>query len=503
MTLLLDNLNTRRSPSYVLLKCCTRAVALAVHPRRLALCLVSIQLLLAQPLDDQNILEAMSQSVQALTARVAPSVVQILVTRYATQEEIAGGRTSLVLSKQQSVGSGVIVTPDGYIVTNAHVVAGAQRIRVNLSSQSAPENRSKPDQIISGALADAFTPSIEATLVGVFTEGDLALVKIPEQNLPALPFADYRKLRQGQVVFAFGSREGLRNSVSMGVVSSVARQPDSDNPFIYIQTDAAINPGDSGGPLVNTAGEVVGLDTFIMSKSGGNEGIGFAIPSPMIQIITDQLKKHGHFHRLVMGIGAQSITPNLAAALRLPRNCGVVVSDIQPASPAASAGLKVNDVILSFDGRVVDNLPMFAMDSLQHRRDQPVQLQVLRGAKTLSFEVQPIEESHASDRIVDFINPETSQILQLGIAGVAIDARTEAMFPGLRGRYGVYVAARSAASTNSVDLQIGDVIHEINGKAVADLATLRMAMIQFKRGDAVALFIERQGNLMYLAFEIE
>ena len=140
--------------------------------------------------------------------------------------------------------------------------------------------------------------------------------------MPALRFADYSKLRQGLVVFAFGSRQGLGNSMSMGVVSSVARQPTPDSPFVYIQTDAPINPGDSGGPLVNAEGEIVGLDTFILSQSGGSEGIGFAIPSTLIQLASGKLRRYGHMHRQLIGVGVQTITPTLASALQFVARIG-------------------------------------------------------------------------------------------------------------------------------------------------------------------------------------
>jgi serine protease Do len=255
-------------------------------------------------------LDQFSNSVQQLAARVAPAVVQISVTRYASRDD-SGDHTGVVLDREKAVGSGAIIDPDGYIVTNAHVVANALRIRVTRPPEVAP-SADKPDQAITGSLAQALAPPIDATLIGVFKELDLALIKIPGKGLPTLSFADYRKLRQGQVVFAFGSRQGLGNSMSMGVVSSVARQPQPDSPFVYIQTDAPINPGDSGGPLVNTAGEIVGLNTFILTQSGGSEGIGFAIPSTLIKLTGAQLRKYGHVHRQVIGVSVQTITAQLA-----------------------------------------------------------------------------------------------------------------------------------------------------------------------------------------------
>jgi serine protease Do len=357
---------------------------------------------------------------------------------------------------------------------------------------------------ITDALAQAFAPPVEATLVGVFRELDLALIRIPEKGLPALPFADYRKLRQGLVVFAFGSRDGLGNSMSMGVVSSVARQPDPDSPFVYIQTDAPINPGDSGGPLVNAAGEIVGLDTFILTQSGGSEGIGFAIPSTLVALVGEKLRRYGHMHRQLIGAGVQTITATLASALELPRSSGVLISDITPGGPAAGAGVKLNDIVLALDGRQVENVPMFMTMLLAHPGGRKVRLDLLRGADKLSLDVASVEESHSSDRLADMIDPERNRVRQLGIIGIAIDKQTEGMFPSLRGPYGVIVAALSASSAASLTgLEVGDVIHEVNGAVVSSLDELRATIAKFKRGDPVALFIERDGRLQYLAFEME
>jgi len=450
-------------------------------------------------------LDQFSDSVQALAAKVSPSVVQISVTRFAPREEPGGGRTGLVLGREQVVGSGVIIDPEGYIITNAHVVSNALRIRVIRTSQPQGATVSgQADETITNALAQALAPPMDATLVGEFKEIDLALIKISAKGLPALPFADYAKLRQGQVVFAFGSRQGLGNSMSMGVVSSVARQPDPDSPFVYIQTDAPINPGDSGGPLVSTSGEIVGLDTFIPSQSGGSEGIGFAIPSALVQLVSAQLRKYGHMHRQLIGVGVQTVTPLMASALGLPRESGVLISDVTPDGPAVDSGVKLNDIVLAIDGTRVENVPMFMTALLSHPAGQKVKLDVLRGRDTLPFEITPVEESHTSDRLSDMIDPDKNRVRQLGIIGIAIDKQTEAMFPGLRGPYGVVVAALSASSAaNMTGLQVGDVIHEVNGTAITSVETLVETMAKFKRGDAVALFIERDGKLQYLAFEIE
>jgi serine protease Do len=448
-----------------------------------------------------QLLDQFSESLQALAARVSPSVVQITVSRFAAQE--SGGRTGVVLGRQQVVGSGVIIDPDGYIVTNAHVVSNALRIRV---VRTVPPARAADlsDRTIANALTQALAPPIDGSLVGIFPELDLALIKIPAHNLPALRFADYRKLRQGQVVFAFGSREGLGDSMSMGVVSSVARQPDPDSPFMYIQTDAPINPGDSGGPLVNSAGEVVGLDTFILTQSGGSEGIGFAIPSALVELSSAQLRKYGHMHRQIIGLGVQAITPTLAAALKLPATGGVLISDIAPDSPAQGAGVKLGDIVTAIDGMRVESVPMFMTGLLSHPPGEKVKLDVLRAGAPVSFEISPVEESHTSDHLSDLIDPEQNRVRRLGIVGIGIDKSVAAMLPDLRGPYGVIVAALAAGPASSeTALQVGDVIHEVNGAAVTSVESLNRAMEKFQRGDAVALFIERDGKLQYLAFEVE
>jgi serine protease Do len=441
-----------------------------------------------------GLVDQFSSSVQALAARVSPSVVRILVTRYGPRED--SDRTSAVVGRQQNVGSGVIVDPDGYIMTNAHVVERAQRIRVNLEPRG--------DQTIPSVVAHSHAPPKDATLVGVFEEADLALLKIAATGLPALRFANYGKLRQGQVVFAFGSPEGLQNSMSMGIVSSVARQPNPDSPMLYIQTDAPINPGNSGGPLVNTAGEIVGLDTFIVTQSGGSEGIGFAIPSVMVRWVFGQLRKYGHVHRPVIGVGLQTITPVLAAALKLPRDSGVVVSDVLPGSPAESAGLKINDVLLSLDDRPLDSVPALMGVSFAHGSGEHLKLQFLRGSEELSLDIAPVEEEHRPDRLADLADPAKSLIPKLGVLGVAIDKQSGALVGDLRRASGVIVAAR-VEDLGRIDtgLQAGDVIHEINGNFVISVEALRSAVEHLKPGDPVALLIERGGKLQYVAFEME
>src|SRR5262249_8575872 len=228
------------------------------------------------------------------------------------------------------VGSGFVIDPEGYIVTNAHVVNGAQHVQVIVPPANAD-----------GSLATALSPRmtmVPARIVGMTTEIDLALLKVDGMKLPALPLAQYTKVRQGETVFAFGSPGGLRNTLTHGLISAVARQTDPDSPLIYIQTAAPINPGNSGGPLVNTRGEVVGVNTFILSQSGGNEGLGFAIPCATARTVFRQLTKYGQLRRQEVGMSIQTITHVMAASLGLTRDFGVIVSDVWPGGPAESAG---------------------------------------------------------------------------------------------------------------------------------------------------------------------
>src|SRR5664279_1214777 len=258
-------------------------------------------------------LHIFSQSIQALTATVTKSVVQIVATGYGFSSGKEPSNTAL-FEPQEAIGAGVILSSDGYIVTNAHVVQGAKKIRVRLPGLEEP-----------GPDGSKQHGPVTAKVVGIDRQSDLAVLKIDATNLPALQLVDSSELKQGQVVFAFGSPLGLENSVTMGVVSATARQIDPDNPSIYIQTDAPINPGNSGGPLVDVDGHVIGINTFILSQSGGNEGLGFAIPSDVVRTVFDQIRAGGHVHRGQIGVYLRTITPELMEGLHLPVAQGVLL----------------------------------------------------------------------------------------------------------------------------------------------------------------------------------
>src|SRR5246127_1520231 len=273
------------------------------------------------------VLVQLNSALENLAARVSPAVVQILVTSYGTASEENRSQTAFIV-RQHAVGSGVIVDSNGYIMTNAHVVEGAQRIRVALPL---------PMGDSAGQVPVGKRRILEARLLGQHKETDLALLKIDETDLPTLPLLSQQRPHVGQLVFAIGSPEGLQNSVTMGVISALARQPDPTKALTYLQTDAPINPGNSGGPLVDMNGFVLGINTFILSEGGGSEGLGFAIPSRVVDFVYRSLRAHGHVHHVEIGAVAQEITPDLAEGLHLSMRWGVVVSDVKPDGSAAAA----------------------------------------------------------------------------------------------------------------------------------------------------------------------
>jgi serine protease Do len=440
-------------------------------------------------------LHRLNQSVDALIKKVSPSVVQILVTGYGPLEEGERGNTTTIIGRQRAIGSGFVIEESGYIVTNAHVVNGAQRVQAVLPNPSIESS-------LEAALSTR-TRIVPARIIGVSRELDLAVIKVEAGKLPALPLANYRKLEQGEMVFAFGSPEGLRNSVTMGVVSAVARQTDPDSPMVYIQTDAAINPGNSGGPLVNVSGEVVGVNTFILSQSGGNEGLGFAIPSGVVGVVYRQLRAYGHVHRVQVGIGIQTITPTLAAALKLPRDYGVLISDVAPGSPAEAAGVEIGEVLVAVDGRPVENVPFVAFRFSSVEAGEKVHLDVLRGSERVAFDVAAAEASHDVDQVAAQADPEKSLVPTLGILGVEIDRKIAAMMPDLRDPFGIFVAARAAGASVEVPLVAGDVIRTLNGQPMTTLDRLRAALKALPPGAPVALQIQRDQKLLFLAFTLD
>jgi serine protease Do len=445
-----------------------------------------------KPAPSQDPLVRMNESMDALTRKVWPSVVQILVSGYGAQESGERGETSAVVGPQSSTGSGFVIDPDGYIMTNAHVVNGARRVQVVLPAENA-------DGTLSTALSGR-TYTFSARIVGITTELDLALLKVDGQKLPALPLATYSQVRQGETVFAFGSPIGLRNSLTHGLVSAVARQIDPDSPLIYVQTDAPINPGNSGGPLVNIRGEVVGVNTFILSQSGGNEGLGFAIPSATVRTVYRQFRQYGQLRRQEVGMSIQTITQGMGKALGLARDYGVIVSDVFPGGPAEAAGLKVGDILVSVDGQAADNVPTVNYNFRLRDSTEKVQLVVLRSGTQHTISVAAVEQRDDLDSVSSLADPEKNLVPELGLLGVEIDANIAARATGLRAPYGIIVVARAAGARSEVPIQPRDVIRSVNNKDISTLQGLRDAIRALPPGSPVSLQVQREGRLMYVSF---
>lgn len=448
-------------------------------------------------------LHQLSESIEALSQAVSSAVVQVFSTGYALGEEDSEGgdaATTGLVTKQHSSGSGLILSADGYIVTNNHVVNNARRVRVQLASPpDEPDAGPRPKFHAHGKL-------LEARVIGVDRVADLAVLKVESgERLPVLKLSDSDTLRQGQVVLAFGNPLGLENSVSIGIVSSVGRQVKPDDPMVYIQTDAPINPGNSGGPLLDADGNVIGINTFILTQSGGSEGIGFAIPSNVVKNSYEQIRKDGHVHRGEIGVTVQSITPDLAVGLDLKQDTGVILGDVTPDGPAWKAGLKPGDVVISLNGRRLYNAREFETALYRIPLNQTVAIEALRGTQRVSGKVTVEERDDDPFRFVDLVKPEENRVPKLGIVGVPITADIAKLLPDTRKPYGIIVAARAgeAEYAGQGGLKLGDVIYSVNTTPISTLDALRTAVDALKVADPLVLQIERDGSLMYLTLSEE
>src|SRR5262245_13491797 len=446
----------------------------------------------AQSTGSQVGLENLSASFQALAEKVSPAVVQVLTMGYDASQEGLG-----TLTPRRAGGSGVILNADGYIVTNAHVVAGAQNVQVRLGL---PQDQKEELRSILKPRGNL----IPATIVGIDRETDVAVLKVDYRGLPALELGDSENLHQGQLVLAFGNPLGLENSVSMGIVSSVARQLRPEDPMIYIQTDAPINPGSSGGPLVDSRGRVIGINTFILPQSGGNEGLGFAAPSNIVRNVFDQIRKEGRVRRGYIGVEAQTVTPALAAGLRLPAGARVVLNDVLAAAPADRGGLKIGDVILRMSGKNMENARQFRVNVYQRAIGDTITLETLRGSEKFTREVVVGERPDDPERFLQMVKPETNLVGKLGILGLDLDQKILEMLPAMRKPAGVLVAGRVAGSPQPEEgLLPGDLIISLNGEAVSNLAGLRESVAKLKSGDAVVFQIQRLERLTFVAFNLD
>jgi serine protease Do len=443
----------------------------------------------ASATEDPGGLAALDAELEALAQQVAPSVVQVVASGYT-----AGG--AALLSPARSYGSGAIVGADGWIVTNAHVVEGARAIHVELLRLREPGE--------TGSILRPRSRRLPARLVGEDIETDLAVLKVEASDLPALPLADSELLHQGQIVLAFGSPLGLENSASLGVISTVARQLAPDSPMIYVQTDAAVNPGNSGGPLVDVQGRLVGLNTLIASQSGGDDGIGFAAPSNIVRAVYEQIRAQGRVRRGVIGVRAQSITRALGDGLGLGVHSGVVLSDVRPGGPADAAGLRPGDIVVSLDGKPMENARQLDVNLYQRALGDTVTLEIVRNGVRRRFPVTVVERPRDPDRFASLVTPERNLVSRLGVLAIELDADLVRAAGPLRGSEGVLVAARSGGRPGTEDdLRPGDVVYAINGISVRGLAELRSAVRQPASGESLVFHVERSGHLLYVVVELE
>jgi serine protease Do len=440
-------------------------------------------------------LGGLSRSLQSVVAKLAPAVVQIQVVAYGPVNAGATGPGAL-LGTQRSTGSGVVLSPDGFIVTNAHVIAGGRRFLVVLPR---PAVAGAPNRSVLAPVS----LEVPAKLVGVDQETDLAVLKVDLKELPFARLGDSDSLAPGQVVLAFGSPFGLASSVTMGVVSAVGRQFRDEDRMVYIQTDTPINPGNSGGPLVSADGVVVGINTLILSQSGGSEGIGFAAPANIVRFIYDQLRTRGRVRRSEIGVFAQTITPALAGGIRLGREWGVVLADVYPDSPAAKAGLRIGDVILSVEGKPMENARQFDVNLYGRIPGNTVRLEVGRGLQRLTISVTVVERRNQADRFRDLVTPEQNLISQLGILGLDLTPELAGMIPGIRDPHGVVVAGVASQVAGGAGPLPGDVIYAVNGERVRTLAALRSALGPIGADSTAVLQVGRQGQLRFLTVTLE
>lgn len=423
-------------------------------------------------------LSGLSRDFEDMVGRVNPSVVQIFARGI----------------NDRSGGSGVVVDSAGYIVTNAHVVGVSRRLQVvvPVSARVAASSHS---------VIKPVGRRLPARLVGIDRETDLAVLKIDAGELQAIPFGDSERIRMGQLVFAFGSPFGLQNSVSMGVVSSPARQVQPDGAMIYIQTDASINPGNSGGPLVDSSGTLIGINTFIVSSSGSSAGVGFAAPSNIVRTVYEQIRKDGSVRRGDIGVKVQTISTDLATAMGLKETAGVLVADVRPSSSAAAGGLEIRDVLLSLNGKPLENARQFEVN-IYSKAGETVTLELVRGAEKITRQVAVLEREPDRQQLLSRL--EGHSVPRLASFVVELDEKITPLLPNLRRLSGVVVVGVTSEGNGFDDaLQSGDVIYEINGTKIASVKELESAIASSGAGSSVVLQVERSRELQFLLIELQ
>ncbi len=388
----------------------------------------------------------------------------------------------------QSAGSGVIFDPNGFIVTNNHVVEGATQITVTLSDRR----------------------EFSAKVVGTDPKTDLAVVKIETKDLPALKWAEYDKLEVGDLVLAVGSPFGLSSTVTLGIISALGRGnvgiADYED---FIQTDAAINPGNSGGALVNLNGDLIGINTAIFSRTGGSEGIGFAIPSSIALDIVDSLQKTGKVVRGWMGVAIQEITPALAKSFKLPeQRKGVLISDVNESGPSQAAGIRRGDVVIAFNGKEVQNVSQLRNLVARTMVGKDAQVKVLRDGKEQTIAVKVAErptdemlarkEPATPKEPVETVKPPDNVLASLRVQALDVATMSQLNIPAKM--TGVVVTSvEGGGPAEAAGLQRGDVIQEVNHEVVKTLEDYQKASVKLKKDELAVLLLSRQGNNLFVA----
>jgi len=381
--------------------------------------------------------------------------------------------------KRTSLGSGVIVTADGYILTNNHVVEDADEINVTLHTFE----------------------EYEATIVGRDPKSDVALIKIePKTDLPYVTFGDSDKLRVGEWVLAIGNPFGLQKTVTAGIVSAKGRSINNDSYGNFIQTDASINPGNSGGPLFNLKGEMVGVNTAIFSRTGGNIGIGFAIPGNMAKNVFAQLKEHGKVTRGWLGVMIQQVTPDLAENFGLERPIGALVGQVIPDSPADKAGLKAGDVILEYNGREVSQMSMLPAMVANTSVGEKASLVMVRDGKKqeITVEIGKLEEE---ETIV--ADTETGTSKKLGMTVQELTPKLAESL-GMEEMQGLIVAdVISGSAAAEAGILRGDIILEINREKIENIAQYKKALQTAEEKKSLLLLVKRDQHTRFVVIEMK
>ena len=386
--------------------------------------------------------------------------------------------------QEKSLGSGVLVSPDGYILTNNHVVEKADEIKVKLYDQQ----------------------DYKGKIIGTDPKTDLAVIKISAKNLPAIKWGDSDNLEVGEFVLAFGNPYSLGHTVTMGIVSAMGRAnvgiADYED---FIQTDAAINPGNSGGPLVNIKGELVGINTAIFSKTGGYQGIGFAVPSNMVKSVMDQLITEGKVTRGWLGVTIQNLTPELAKEFGLKKTSGALVTDVFEGSPAEKANLLRGDVILEIDGKNVKDVESLRNMVAQSNVGSTIKLKILREGKKVSLNADIVEYPQDIAKI-SMPEKEESLTAENELAGLSVTDLSKDISKQLglqsneKGVVVVKVDPYSAAE--QAGLQKGDLIKEINKKKITSVKDYNDIIRDIREGDTALLFINRSGSKFFVTLKI-